>query len=405
MALVLPTIPEIQKKPTLSLYALIAFINLLVFPFVPLFVFLRFVCRIKFIRLRSDRIGHFAANTEEFLREVNAGKRQKLQYIALAPSKVANEALLQMWKRYLTIVQFRQPSFIRYIIKLLATRSFLSITDCFEAIPFKEDNHLWNTEKPVITLTPAENSDGKTLLTKMNVQGWFIGFHARDSSYLGTQWKKGDWQHTHRNCSIDNFLEAARYISAHGGYALRMGSVVEKKLTDLKDDHIIDYATTSRTEFGDLYLMNKCKFFIGTTAGLVCVSYIFNVPNITTNLQLLAIPPVGKHDLFIPKKVWYKPEQRFLTFKEMIDNSVLQFMSAEDFEHYGLLFIENTPEEILAVTKEMNERIDGTWKDTAEDEKLQKAFKSLYVQGTYCFGPPAARIGAQFLRDNKNLLG
>ena len=102
MALVLPTIPEIQKKPTLSLYALIAFINLLVFPFVPLFVFLRFVCRIKFIRLRSDRIGHFAANTEEFLREVNAGKRQKLQYIALAPSKVANEALLQMWKRYLT---------------------------------------------------------------------------------------------------------------------------------------------------------------------------------------------------------------------------------------------------------------------------------------------------------------
>ncbi|HLC20107.1 MAG TPA: TIGR04372 family glycosyltransferase, partial [Candidatus Nanoarchaeia archaeon] len=195
-----------------------------------------------------------------------------------------------------------------------------------------------------------------------------------------------------------------RYISAHGGYALRMGSVVEKKLPDLKDDHIIDYATTSRTEFGDLYLMNKCKFFIGNTAGLVCVSYIFNVPNITTNLQLLAIPPVGKHDLFIPKKLWYQPEQRFLTFKEMIDNSVLQFMAAEDFEQHGLRFIENTPEEILAVTKEMNERIDGTWKITAEDEQLQKAFKSLYVKGAYCFGPPAARIGAQFLRDNKNLL-
>ena len=308
-----------------------------------------------------------------------------------------------MWKRYITIIQFRQPSIIRVLIKFLAARSLLCMTDCFEAIPFKEDNPLWNSAAPIISFTPQEEKEGKELLNKMNVDDWFVCFHARDSSYLGKHWSKGDWQHSHRNCSIENFIEAAMYACAQGGYALRMGSVVEKKLPPV-NSRVIDYATTHRTEFGDIYIMAKCKFFIGNTAGIVCVSYIFNVPNITTNLQLLTIPPVGIRDLFIPKKLWYEREKRFLTFKEMIESSVLQYMSAKDLEDHGLRFIENTSHEILAVTQEMNERIDGTWKTTEEDEQLQKRFKALYVKGKHCFGPPPGRIGAQFLRENKEML-
>ena len=401
----LPTIEEISAVPfkkKIKEKLLQVIVELSALPALPAFLVLRYAFRIKFIRLRSDRIGHLSANTEQFLRSLQLGTIPSLRYIALATKPAANEALLTMYKRYLTVLQFPQPSFIRVLIKLLSTRSVLRRTDCIEAIPFDEFSNVWNSGVPTIILTPLDEENGKILLNKMNVDSWFVCFHARDEKYLQSKWKKGDWQHTHRNCSIDNFAQAAQYVGSKGGYALRMGSVVEKALS-FSGKHIIDYATSHRTEFGDITLMAKCKFFLGNTAGLVCVSYIFNVPNITTTLQLLAIPPVGAKDLFIPKKMWSEKEHRFLTFKEMIQNPVLNFMSARDFDNAGLRFIENSPEEILAVTREMNERIDGAWLTTAEDEQLQRLFISLYVEGK-SFGVPQGRIGAQFLSENKNLL-
>ena len=63
---------------------------------------------------------------------------------------------------------------------------------------------------------------------------------------------------------------------------------------------------------------------------------------------------------------------------------------------------ENTPEEIHAVTIEMDERLKGTWQTTEEDEKLQQRFWDL-------FGPDKLkssdlRIGTEFLRQNRELL-
>ena len=51
----------------------------------------------------------------------------------------------------------------------------------------------------------------------------------------------------------------------------------------------------------------------------------------------------------------------------------------------------------------MNQRIDGTWEEELDDLQLQIRFKNLFSEESYCHGFQA-RIGAKFLRNNKELL-
>ena len=74
----------------------------------------------------------------------------------------------------------------------------------------------------------------------------------------------------------------------------------------------------------------------------------------------------------------------------------------ELFASLNLELIENTPDEIQAVTIEMDERLNGTWRTTEEDEELQQRFWALF--GPDKLKSPDLRIGAQYLRDNQELL-
>ena len=63
----------------------------------------------------------------------------------------------------------------------------------------------------------------------------------------------------------------------------------------------------------------------------------------------------------------------------------------------------NTPEEILALTREMNDRIDGGWVGEGGDEELQRRFSDIYHPGHRSHGFPS-KVGAEFLRQNQDLL-
>jgi hypothetical protein len=67
----------------------------------------------------------------------------------------------------------------------------------------------------------------------------------------------------------------------------------------------------------------------------------------------------------------------------------------------------NDIEEIKAVILEMERRISGKWEDTEEDKLLRKEFLKLWpvrTRGHYQ-QPLKAKIGADFLRSNRELLG
>jgi putative glycosyltransferase (TIGR04372 family) len=354
-------------------------------------------------------------NQELLLRRQQLGllPEKRVKYVGLAPTTVCNQQLLTMLKRELTIIQIPQPQAVRTITKIMADKSILGRWDLFVTLPYDVGYFpKFHQAKPALSFTEAEEQQGQELLKKMNIGNWFVCWHVRDSAYVSQLLKRGDSRYTYRNSRVENYLKAAEYIASQGGHAVRMGAQVEKKLSS-NNHRIIDYATRHRTELGDIYLPAKCKFFVGNGSGVASIAEIFNVPVILTNVIPLnplipAAPiahfPPGKNDLFLPKKIWSRRKNRFLPFKEMLEFERQRFsFETEDYEREQLLPVENTAEEIFAITREMHQRLDGTWITTEEDEQLQRTFKALFKQGEedYQF---SARIGAQFMRENKYLL-
>ena len=164
----------------------------------------------------------------------------------------------------------------------------------------------------------------------------------------------------------------------------------------------MDYATEFRSDFLDVYLMKYCKYaFVGNT-GIVWFRWLFNLPNVHGESYQIRRNQI-KGDLFLLQKVWLESENRFATFKEML--LMPGYSEEKNQEGLGVRLVKNTVEEIKAACDEMNSRIDGTWITTAEDEELQRRYQELIVK--YSDQPTwngKGRIGAQFLRDNQDLL-
>ncbi len=393
----------IPKKKFLKKKITLVVLNLFSLPLVMPLAVLRYVFKVKFWRMRGSRIGHLAGNTEFLLRKIQSGTEKELNHVAIASSDIANQQLLAMFRRKLKVVTFPQPIYLRALLRILALHSILKKTKLFQELPPAGPPCEFTATKPSLTFTEQEEGQGKELLQKLSVgDNWFICFHSRDPSYLDGQWKKGDSYHGFRNSDVNNFLKAAEYITQQGGYAFRMGAKVDKALS-VENPRIIDYAALHRDDFGDIYLTGKCKFFLGTTAGLVCVAFILHKPIAFTNLIPVNTPALGEKDLFIPKKIWSQKEERFLTLREILHSEVIKYGKSEEYHQAGLVPMENTAEEILDLAREMNQRLDGTWRSADGDEKLQKKFRLILEENLQVYQFPA-RIGAQFLRENKDLL-
>jgi putative glycosyltransferase (TIGR04372 family) len=379
--------------------------NLLLIPVAVFLYLISPVIKIIFVKIRDDRIGHLAANTELFLRRLKMGiiRKKGILFIGIASTKPSNKQLLTMFKRKMIIIQLP-----RLLVDILFSETSLLVKSGFGMQLLINTNEYkeFSYAKPNLKFTAAEEKNGKELLKKMGISSrdWFICFHARDHKYLNKYFNFVDESyHNFRDWDINTALKAVEYITSKGGFAIRMGAVIEKKLPNLKNPKIIDYASNYRSDFGDIYLSAKCKFFLGDGCGINQVAEIFNVPEAWVNRLPIANPPWSVRGIYIPKKLWSIKKKRFLTFREIIDLGISNSWRAEEYIDAKVKWIDNTPKEILDLVIEMNERLDGKFKYTKEDQELQKKFKSLFKKGDHCYGF-LSRIGAKFLRENKKLL-
>jgi len=147
----------------------------------------------------------------------------------------------------------------------------------------------------------------------------------------------------------------------------------------------------------------KCKFFICSDAGIAIVPEVFRRPVVYTNwTPLKRISPWALNGLFICKKFYSHKKKRLLLFREIIHSPLGEFGAKNAFIQEEVELIESTPEEIAAAAIEMDERLKGTWKTTKEDEELQRRFWALF--GSHKLKSPQVRMGAEFLRENQELL-
>ena len=258
-----------------------------------------------------------------------------------------------------------------------------------------------------VHFTEIEKQKGQTLLDNLGIYKTpYVCFHARDSSYLDAVMPSLDWEyHNYRDSSIGNYLAAADAITKEGLYAVRVGSIVESNLTT-DNNRIIEYAKSRyQSDFSDIYLTSHCRIFLGSDTGLSIVPETFRLPGVYANwTRVTGISRWVLNGLFIFKKFYLKSEDRYLTFTEMknIDFGAIDGTSTEErFESLDLVLIENTPKEIMSVTKEMMKRLDGRWKFSKEDEELQFRFWEIHGDPRKS---PNVRIGTAFLQENSELL-
>jgi putative glycosyltransferase (TIGR04372 family) len=137
----------------------------------------------------------------------------------------------------------------------------------------------------------------------MKPDDWYVCLHTRDAAHYLEFSGTGQ---THRNAPIEVSFDAIRFITAQGGWVIKLGGPNSPKLP--KFDRTIDYALSgSRSDLMDLHLIRHARAFVGTTSGLTNVAVSFGIPSaivnaITTDAQLwnsnvrFALKPVRSAD-------------------------------------------------------------------------------------------------------------
>ncbi len=196
-----------------------------------------------------------------------------------------------------------------------------------------------NYEPPEISKNKNTHAEKVRIEMGIPISDWFICLHASEHN-----------PPTPRNASIDNYIETIKYITSLGGWVVRIGDSSMKPLP--KMEKVIDYAHSPfKSELMDLYLINKCRFFIGLGSGPTFTATLFDKPQILVNMNDWSMGvPLKKGGIVLIKHVFSTSKNKFLSVKEILnepyDVTVFGFSSEEYILH------ENTSKEIKAAVEE-----------------------------------------------------
>ncbi|MCS6765348.1 MAG: TIGR04372 family glycosyltransferase [Candidatus Protistobacter heckmanni] len=361
--------------------------------------------------LVSERLGHFAGNTELYLCEKDAGiNTPKVSHVDIWYHNwpVSNRQLAKMWARVMHI----WPAWLMAPTAKVngwipgGRAHVIAGTTCND----RDVHNLLDISAPHLSFLPAEEARGQEGLRAIGIpQGApFVCLNVRDDSYLRNALPWWNWSyHDYRNCDIQNYVLAAEELTKRGYYVVRMGAAVNEAMR-ISDPNpmVIDYAAKGlRSDFMDIYLGAHCAFCISNGTGFDAVPFIFRRPIVYVDHV-----PVGIIATFSPKflattkKLRLRKEGRLMTFQEIFASGAGHGMSSrEDGLGIDVDLIESTPQEVAAVVLEMEARQRGTWQTTDEDEALQRRFWEIFPRNAL-HGEIRSRFGAEFLRQNKALL-
>ena len=388
---------------------------------IPAVLLMRLVRPLLLVRvgdLISNRIGHFACNTELYLCERDAGINVPNQnYIDLfyMYEPFCNQQLALMWKRELRI----WPSWILGAIdrvNLFIPGGDLHVVG--QNTQNDRDVHnLLGHFPPHLQFTTEEENRGESGLRAMGMPMGvqFVCLIVRDSAYLDTNLAYGNYEkynyHNFRDCDVQNFVLASEELAERGYFVIRMGVKVHSAINSTHPK-VLNYASNGlRSDFMDIYLGAKCSFCISVGTGFDAVPLIFRRPIVYVNMV-----PVGYFFTFVNKILGnFKHHidtvsNRELSLSEILSCGLGFSLKTSDYEKKGVDLIENTPEEIRDVAIEMVERLNDTWQEHPEEESQQQRFWEIFPSdavdhnGKMLHGEIFSRFGSTFLRDNPDWL-
>jgi putative glycosyltransferase (TIGR04372 family) len=387
---------------------------------IPIVIVIRLIKPLILIRfgvLNCGRIGHFAANTEEYLCAKDAGirlhKGKIIDFFYLQRGTISNNQLARMWRREIIILPF-WVLFPIYKVNRIFPGWKIHWID-FIVKNSRDIYNLLDISKPHLKFTADEELEGIKGLNKMGIldNSPFVCLFVRDNEYLSKQHPNRDWSyHNYRDNDIQNYVLAAEELADRGYFVIRMGAIVREAI---KSNHqrVIDYAAKGmRSDFMDIYLGAKCEFCISTGAGWDAVpSWLFRKPIVYTNLLPLGyLPTSSSKFILLTKRHWNQQKGYELKLSEIFIHGLGFCLSSTEYENNNIKLIENTPEEIRDVVIEMDDKIKGVWQYTDQDKILQQRFWDNFHQGIittnkqHLHGKYLANFSTSYLQQNQQWL-
>jgi putative glycosyltransferase (TIGR04372 family) len=408
-------IQQIQQGGFAVLIGLFLYLPLCILA-IPIVLSIRLIAPFFLVRfgdLFSSRIGHFAANTELYLCEIDAGinvPTQKYIDIFYMPHKpICNYQLAKMWKRKLLILPSWTLSPIDRVNRIIPGGKIHQVGYNTQ---HDRDVHNLLDQFPVhINFSNEEEKKGAAGLAAMGLPkgAKFICLTVRDSAYLAAHQPDRDHSyHDYRDSDIQNYVLAAESLARLGYYVIRMGvNVHEAMKCDTKG--VIDYAANGmRSDFMDIYLGAKCEFCISVGTGFDAIPLIFRRPIVYVNMvPILYLFTFRSQFLGIVKHHFDIKTKKELTLSEILARGAGHCVRASDFEAKGIYLVENSPNEICDTVIEMVQRVEGTWKSSENDNALQKRFWGLFSIKAFdqhrapLHGKIYSNFGTAYLRSNE----
>lgn len=291
--------------------------------------------------------------------------------IVVRPNLLANRTFFRLFERFADVVVIGESVSLAVGEELLSLQRWYGMNfNVFqlpsgEIVPWQEAGALaivqWEKE---VRGHPIRDEYDRIFGSKPKVQedfrrvreawgmkpdDWYVCLHTRDASHYSEVDGTGQ---THRNSTINTYLDTIRAITGRGGWVIKLGGPNSPRLPSL--DRAIDYALSDfRSDLMDICLIRNARAFIGTTSGLTNVAISFGIPSalvncITTDAQLwnghvrFALKPVRLADgTMLTQAQLTSTPWRWRLF----DACVLRRNGAQPFN--------NTSDEIRAVTEEV----------------------------------------------------
>jgi putative glycosyltransferase (TIGR04372 family) len=383
--------------------------------FLLLIIILYPVIKIKIIEIETRAIGHFSTSIEIFLSEIKYGyiKKKGTFFLCFTNKRVANKFLLKKWKNYLFIKNF---FFLEIAFMFLTKYYFLGKFFLpyrhwrnHKTWQLRDTHNLLPKTSPFIIFNNKEKKLGEKLLKKISIRNSeeYFCFFARDHSYRNQF--ETDGKDSVRNSNVNDQLKGIQLIINKNLKAVRVGSVVNEKLS-IKNSNIIDYPSSGfRSDFLDVFLIFHCNFMISTGSGIENLATL----NRKKVLQVNYIGLENLHNLsndiyfpiILPKKYINLKTKKLLTFKEIFQSRLhSESFLKKDLVSIGFALIDNTENEIKDAILEMDKFIKSKKETAFEKDNANNEFWEIYkfYHNGYC--PQNIKISEKFLHKNKKLL-
>ena len=367
----------LNRASNSNLYLFLQFcVRIIIIPLTYLLWFFEPFIKIRLYDGETGRIGHLASTFEVLIRtkEVDLLDKKTLN-IFIVNKYPINKTLYNMWKEHVYFLENNMLNLIyHFCLPLLRNRKHF----CLKSV----SHGGLPPSKPTLSFTKEQNIQGHNLAKNMGIDkdDWFVCIHNRSAMYLKTIRPTDDFSyHNLRDCSFEMLYESAKLIMDKGGKCIRMNSGEQNKLSINAPSNIIDYAGKWQSDFMDIYLPSKCKFFIGGPSGLLSVPHIFNVPVGATNYWPVTDVSIPNNSLFIPKLMWKIEEKRFLNYKEIIDGNLNNFLFSAQYLTHGIEVIENDADDIRLLTEDMFDLVNKKQLSTKDENKRNDFMNKYFI--------------------------